>query len=544
MIFFVLLICGYAAAAVWVAELAPGVNPVQYALSHGVTYVGATEVNPDLHIFEGNSRLKMTRDVTWLEEQVPRQRHRRQEEEEGDPLRGEQWHLNQIELPENCPYTGEGVTIGVVDDGLQYQHPEILKHYDRQHSSNYNGGPGGNTDPSPANARDGHGTAAAAVAAAIKGNNHCGQGVAPNATLAGIRLIARPVTDLQESQALSKYFASIDIFTNSWGPEDSGQGVDGPGRLVRETLAKYAGSSIGRNGLGTIYVWASGNGRHVKDSCAFDGYAGNPYVNAIGAVDHTGTQSYYSEGCSNLLAVTPSSGNGKAIVTADLLGTDGYDPGECTKTFGGTSSAAPLAAGIFALMLEKRPDLGWRDIRHVVVQSTMLHGNKTAPEHTNEYGFGMLHVPSILTVLDNYQKVPRKQRQLFSEKMTPVATMVLPNSKLEFNLNLVGTTNETNSLDFIENAVLITTIFHARRGKLRISLGSFSSSGGGENKTSVLADLRDDYNANYENWGFSSLSFWGLSYTSGLDQWKVIIENTDGSASAHLQEIKFGLLGF
>ena len=540
-VFFLLLLFGgggFATTVTYVVELAPGINPVQYALSHGVTYMGATEVNTDLHIFEGTKRLKMTRDVTWLEEQVPRQRHRRQEE---DPLRNEQWHLNQIELPENCPYTGAGVTIGVVDDGLQYRHPEILKNYDSHHSSNYNGGPGGNTDPSPTNSRDGHGTSAAAVAAAVKGNNHCGQGVAPNATLAGIRLIAKPVTDLQESQALSKYFSSIDIFTNSWGPEDSGQGVDGPGRLVRETLAKYAGSSIGRNGLGTIYVWASGNGRHVKDSCAFDGYAGNPYVNAIGAVDHTGTQTYYSEGCSNLLAVTPSSGDGKAIVTADLLGADGYDPGECTKTFGGTSSAAPLAAGIFALMLEKRPDLGWRDIRHVVVQSIMLRNNKTEPEHTNAYGFGMLHVPSIFTVLDTYQKVPRKQRQLFSEKITP-GTILLPNSRLELNLDLV-ISNGTNNLDFIENAILITTISHPHRGKIRISLGFSSSGGGGGNRASILADLRDDFNANYENWGFSSLSFWGMSYNVG-DTWKVLIENTDSSSGGVVQEIKFGLLGF
>ncbi len=116
MIFLLLLFSSGGFAVTYVAELTPGINPVQYALSHGVTYMGATEVNPDLHIFESTTtnRLKMTRDVTWLEEQVPRQRHRRQEE---DPLRGEQWHLNQIELPENCPYTGAGVTIGVVDDG-------------------------------------------------------------------------------------------------------------------------------------------------------------------------------------------------------------------------------------------------------------------------------------------------------------------------------------------------------------------------------------------------------------------------------------------
>ena len=34
----------------------------------------------------------------------------------------------------------------------------------------------------------------------------------------------------------------------------------------------------------------------------------------------------------------------------------------------GTSAAAPLAAGIVALMLEAAPQLTWRDVQHVVVR--------------------------------------------------------------------------------------------------------------------------------------------------------------------------------
>ncbi len=533
----------------WVVELKPNVNPREYAQKHGVDYDGATEVNENLHIFSSNDqnkRLVTTRDVEWLEEQIPKMQHRRylvettlglsgtQKQtnkishsfrELGDPLRGDQWHLDLVGLSDTLTYSGEGVVLGIVDDGLQVVHPEIFKNYKSEHSWNYNGGPHGTTDPSPVDPRDGHGTSAAGVAAGVRGNNHCGQGVAPNASLVGLRLISRPVTDLQESQALSRHFASVDIYSNSWGPEDTGFGVDAPGRLVRETLAKYAGSSIGRGGKGTIYVWASGNGRHVGDSCAFDGYAGNPYVNAIGAIDYTEGPAYYSEGCSNLLAVTPSSGEGRTITTADLLGDAGYTDGECTKTFGGTSSAAPLAAGIFALMLEKRPDLGWRDVRHVVVQS--LYKDGVPPVHTNARGFGMLHIPSLMQVLENYQKVPRKQKQIFSDTLTFMGPI---GNRMEVTINTVG-----NDLTFIETAVLIVSISHPNRGKVRVSLQSPD-----QKITSVLIEERvGDNNPDFNEWPVSSLAFWGNA-TQG--SWKVIVESRDGRGM--LKELKLGLFGF
>ena len=33
----------------------------------------------------------------------------------------------------------------------------------------------------------------------------------------------------------------------------------------------------------------------------------------------------------------------------------------------GTSASAPLAAGIFALVLEANPKLSWRDLQHLIV---------------------------------------------------------------------------------------------------------------------------------------------------------------------------------
>ena len=47
-----------------------------------------------------------------------------------------------------------------------------------------------------------------------------------------------------------------------------------------------------------------------------------------------------------------------------------FPGGGCTVSHTGTSAAAPLAAGILALVLEAAPDLTWRDVQHLVVWSS------------------------------------------------------------------------------------------------------------------------------------------------------------------------------
>ncbi len=84
--------------------------------------------------------------------------------------------------------------------------------------------------------RSGHGTSAAAVALGVANNNHCGRGVAPRATVVGLKLISEPIDDITEAQALSMWPDYIDIYSNSWGPQDSGYGMDRPGMVVRRAI--------------------------------------------------------------------------------------------------------------------------------------------------------------------------------------------------------------------------------------------------------------------------------------------------------------------
>lgn len=60
------------------------------------------------------------------------------------------------------------------------------------------------------------------------------QGPMPNC--AGVRMLDGTITDVIEAQSLSLQPQHIHIYSASWGPEDDGRTVDGPGILTREAF--------------------------------------------------------------------------------------------------------------------------------------------------------------------------------------------------------------------------------------------------------------------------------------------------------------------
>ncbi|KFQ13956.1 Proprotein convertase subtilisin/kexin type 4, partial [Leptosomus discolor] len=52
----------------------------------------------------------------------------------------------------------------------------------------------------------------------------------------GVRMLDGPITDLVEAQSLSLQPQHIHIYSASWGPEDDGKTVDGPGALATEAF--------------------------------------------------------------------------------------------------------------------------------------------------------------------------------------------------------------------------------------------------------------------------------------------------------------------
>lgn len=65
----------------------------------------------------------------------------------------------------------------------------------------------------------------------------------------------------------------------------------------------------GRRGLGSIFVWASGNGGRFNDNCNCDGYTNSIYTLSISSATQHGSKPWYLEMCSSTLATTYSSGS-------------------------------------------------------------------------------------------------------------------------------------------------------------------------------------------------------------------------------------------
>jgi subtilisin family serine protease len=475
-------------------------NVSEFARIHNLRYLKNVA---GFDIFSGTTR---KRDVGLIVDQKRKQSKRYYRNAVTDPLYNTQWHLHLsrgvAQSLDGSP-TGKGVTVAIVDDGLQWRHPDLSGNYRSDLSHNFNSGP--SNDPTPAR-DDGHGTSASGSCCAAR-NTICGRGVAYQASLVGIRLISESVYDYQEAEGLSFNVDKIRIYSCSWGPADDGRDMIGPGPVTRESLRRSYEK------YGTVYIWAGGNGRSNDDSANYDGYANSPYTLAIGAIDYNGNQAYYSESGANLLAVAPSSGAlGHGIVTTDLMGSYGYDQGECTFSFGGTSAAAPIAAGVVALLLEIRPELTSRDIMHIVAKgATKVRTatdystvNPRGYSHSNAFGFGLMRIPPLVALARNFTRVPPMQRVI------------------------VG--SGTTALSFVERALVTVTIVGIR-GSLTLKLISPET-------TSLLMSPHNDVHSGPFTWTFSSLRHFGEEYRKG-DIWTVSDE-----PRGMVRDIKIELLGY
>ena len=117
--------------------------------------------------------------------------------------------------------------------------------------------------PTPKLFDDKHGTRCAGEVAALK-NDVCGVGIAYHAKVAGIRALSGALTDEDQARAVNYAYQKTQIYSCSWGPRDDGVTMEGPPKIV--TDAVYNGVTNGRNGLGSIFVFAAGNGGKNGDN--------------------------------------------------------------------------------------------------------------------------------------------------------------------------------------------------------------------------------------------------------------------------------------
>lgn len=77
----------------------------------------------------------------------------------------------------------------------------------------------------------------------------CGVGVAYNSRIGGVRMLDGDVTDAIEAWSLGLARDFIDIYSSSWGPDDDGRTVDGPGPMAKKAFRE------GNHQLGLRYFF-------------------------------------------------------------------------------------------------------------------------------------------------------------------------------------------------------------------------------------------------------------------------------------------------
>ena len=424
-----------------------------------------------------------------------------------------QWHLENTGQTNGLPgedanvtdtwdtYTGSGVVISVIDDGLDHEHSDLQPHYSALFSYDWCDDDG---DPSPTG-WNGHGTAVAGVAAAVGNNALDVTGVAFNATIAGSTLIACWASDATEADALSYESDDIDIYTNSWGPYDDGARLEGPGPL---TLAAFESDAYnGREGLGNLITWAAGNGLGSNDDSNYDGYANSRFTIAVTAISHQGEQSSYAEPGANILVAAHSNGAGEGITTTDITGSGGYNSsGNVTHDFGGTSSATPLAAGVIALILDANENLTWRDVQHVLVNSARMNDasdsswsvNGAGHDISHKYGFGAVDAGAAVSVAENWINVGEELNATYGP-YTP--SLDIPDDDNSWS-EVTAVVTDEYSLESVDVSVDIT---HSARGDLDIVLVSPLGT------ESWLAETHGDDGNDYSDWMFTTVRHWDES---------------------------------
>lgn len=462
-----------------------------------------------------------------------------------------QWHLKKMTINSNVinqhasveaawsMSEGAGVTIAVIDDGMDLGHEEfrgagkIIAPRDVTRRSN---------DPRPGNG-DHHGTACAGVACA---NGEFGaSGVAPRARLMPIRLASGLGSQNEADAFVWAAQNGADVISCSWGPED-GTWWDPNDPLHRQKvplpdstrLAIDFAINNGRNGKGCVVLFAAGNGNESVDN---DGYASYAKVIAVAACNDLGSRSDYSDFGKAVWCAFPSSNGNPSLTsgiwTTDRTGPAGYNPGQVsrgdvrgnyTNSFGGTSSACPGAAGVAALILAKSPHLRWDEVREIMKNSAdkidAANGNYDASGRSAWYGYGRLNARKAVELAAPAQLRP----SVIASVKQDVPIPDLKSAQLSVQVA------ETRPLTSLKVTV---DIEHTYRGDLVVTLKAPAAS----SITNIVLHNRSGGGANNIKATYDAVNTLALAAAVGKSpagKWTLLVEDRARQDVGRIRELK------
>ncbi|XP_041353839.1 endoprotease bli-like [Gigantopelta aegis] len=468
-----------------------------------------------------------------------------------DPFYKDQWYINnvgqsggKVGLDLNVMIAwqnninGTGVVVCILDDGVDHGHLDLVDNYDPKASMDFNDLTDKKKDPMPnkMDPHNSHGTRCAGEIASKAGNNVCGVGVAFGARIGGVRILDGTVTDSLEAASLNFNINYIDIFSASWGPTDDGKTMDAPKHFA--ALALEHGAKFGRGGKGTLYAWATGNGGHNHDDCGADGYVSSIYTMSFGSSTDMGRRPYFMENCTSTLAVVPCGGeevkgeeklNSRIklkVVTTDV-------DNKCIENFQGTSSAAPLAAGCLALILQANAALTWRDMQHIVVRGSRIPSVDTswvingAHLHvSHSFGFGVMDCGEMVRLALDWQMVPQ-QHMCYYTRQGIYKEIPGQGYTEDYIYVYDGCVNDAHSgIDRLEHVQISIKVDHHRRGDIQIFLTSPSGT-----RSEMLSPRSNDASTAGLDFTFMTVHCW-MEQPRGV--WRLEVHSNSGSSERHI----------
>ncbi|MFK7931523.1 MAG: S8 family serine peptidase [Myxococcota bacterium] len=314
-----------------------------------------------------------------------------------DPGYGGQWYLDFLEMPAlyDVSLGDPDVRIAVIDSAIDLDHPDLAGGWAAPKVTF-----GDDDDPRPnpgefcnggSGICDDHGTAVSGIIAARANNGVDLVGICPECTLIPIKLLGEGGGTLGRDIAAFEHAIAADaaVINNSWGYVDA---IPVPTPLA-DVIHRAATET--RGGLGSLVIFAAGNDdRSIGD----DELQALDDVLCVTATDRYGLPTAYTNKGASVDVAAPSA-------TVSLAAGGGT-----LETFGGTSAAAPVVAGLAGWALSVDPSLSAEDLRNLLVDTAIPSPLVThdASGHHTTYGFGEVSPANILAALTPDEPPPAK----------------------------------------------------------------------------------------------------------------------------------------